>query len=153
MKVTKEGMVELYQLFNEWYFGDKEAGIIGVKSEMDDWNDFLKKNLSKDPEDIDDAIQKCIGYMGRSVDIFAEAEKFYSLARGAATIDVARELPSLGSNQQKYVVDAKTATVKKAFTEADRLNAAFTHAIDGLRSRLSYQKEMHKKQPYTEAKV
>lgn len=128
--------------FSDWYNGG--GGVIGVKQELEDYSAYLQKELSKDPEEIDNAIQILIGYLGRTVDILPEAQKYYENAKGNAAVKVSELYPSMSPSIAKSVIERECSLEGLALLKADRANAAITHTLECLRSRLSYQKEMHK---------
>jgi hypothetical protein len=96
------------------------------------------KEASKLWEDLDALIQ----WLARSGELVADAESIYESALGATIIEMSTEKKySFATSLFRQVAEGKCADILKIYRRIERQNAALTHAIDAIRSLLSYEKE------------
>ena len=116
-----------------------------LKEESKQIQDYLDIVVSNDPVELKDRIANLMVYMSRSGEMLAQAKK---ILRARKTSEISKTIISIAKEQ------CLSATVQNALLDSiceeesflvdwiDRINRICTHQIDGLRTLLSYEKEL-----------
>jgi len=106
--------------------------------------DYLDITCSDNPEEIQERIRTIMSYISRTGFLLAEAKKILRLKKATeisnTIIHIAKE-QCLSAKVQNTLIDSIAEDESYLVDLIDRLNAACTHQVDGLRSLLSYSKE------------
>ncbi len=98
---------------------------------------------SKNPSELWVELDNLIQWLSRSGELVSDIESLYESALGAQAEELAKD-EKLSPSTITMIAKGKCSDIKKTFRKIERQNAALTHAIDGVRSLLSYEKEMAK---------
>ena len=84
------------------------------------------------------------GWLARSATLTAEAESIYNfeLAEAIKRINAAPELKGIATSLAGKVAAGAVKDISKMYFTAERLNAAIVHAIDSVRTMISFEKAM-----------
>ena len=116
-----------------------------LEEESKQIQDYLDIVVSSDPAELKDRIANLMVYMSRSGEMLARAKK---ILRARKTSEISKTIISIAKEQ------CLSATVQNALLDSiceeesflvdwiDRINRTCTHQIDGLRTLLSYEKEL-----------
>lgn len=91
------------------------------------------------PTGIMEKLSKLTNLLGLSAECFAWSERLYNEKIGELVL--AKEYKSLSATDKKLLFASLACEEIHNHTHAERLNKGLTHAIDGLRSMLSFLKE------------
>lgn len=95
------------------------------------------------PECILDKLNQCTNLLGLSAEVYAWSEKLYNDKLGELIL--AKEYKGLNATDKKILFASLASEQIMLHSKAERLNKALVHAIDSLRSMLSFIKEELKK--------
>lgn len=86
-----------------------------------------------------DKISELTNLLGLSAECYAWSERFYNEKLGELVLD--KNYKNLTATDKKMLFASLASKEILAHTHAERLNSGISHAIDGLRSLLSFLKE------------
>lgn len=115
-----------------------------IKEEVAQIQGYLNIICSDNPEEVQERIRVIMPYISRTGFLLAEAKKILRRKKASeisnTIIHIAKE-QCLSAKVQNTLIDSIAEDESYLVDLIDRLNAACTHQVDGLRSLLSYSKE------------
>ena len=115
-----------------------------MEKEINEINDYLNITCSNNPVEIQERISVIMVYLNRSGEMLADAKKLLRKKKSTeisnTIIAIAKE-QCLSAKVQNALLDSIAEDESYLVDRLDRLNAAFTHQLDALRTLLSYEKE------------
>lgn len=113
-----------------------------LQPKADKMNAYLQEISNSEPNDIIDRIEKLSILMSQSGDYLAAAKYYRDALIHSEIMKIMREgmVDKLSATALNKLVNALAKEENFLVNQFDRINAAATHQIDGLRSILSYRK-------------
>jgi hypothetical protein len=90
------------------------------------------------PDEVSGKITEYVTLLAMTAEMFASSKNLMKVEQGKLAEQYSKS--GLGANERKQIIEGKTADLIYLVDKTDRQNAALTHAIDGLRSQLSFIK-------------
>ena len=117
-----------------------------MKEECEKIQSYLEITCSSDPNEIIGRISDLSVYMARTSQMLADAKKEVSIIKKSAIakeiIELLTHNIALSATTQKAIIDGIGIEEQHLVDWIERLNRTCTHQIDGLRSILSYEREL-----------
>lgn len=115
-----------------------------MKQELQEIQTHLEQIVPDEPNIIIDWVEQTRVYMARTGQLMAEAEKLLAQATNKAILDSLDMNKKLSTMMYKKFIDTACSEEIKIYRWVERLNRAFTHSCDLMRSRLSFLKEQYR---------
>jgi hypothetical protein len=119
---------------------DYESWKLKADADVEHIDGLISSPRSKAPGELWTELDNLIQWLARSGELLSEIESLYESAAGAQAEELAKD-KSLAPSTITTIAKGKCADIKETFRRIERQNAALVHAIDGVRSLLSYEKE------------